>query len=90
MQSPVGYIVQYFDEDAISPMRGGKIMFKVFAQALRYAEETYQTYMHERQEHIEGPFEIFHPTKKDTDSTSSSLVFRSRDIWIWIECIYEN
>lgn len=90
MPDIVGYIVQYFDEDAHSPMRGGKILFKVFAQALRYAEETYQSYMQERQEDIEGPFEVFRPTKKDTDLATSSLVFRSRDIWIWIECIYEN
>lgn len=82
-----GYIVQQFDEDAPFPPMAARKLFPVFAQALRYAQGLAEDYQQNREEEIEGPFEVYRPSKQSVDISGFGVVFRSRDVYIWIEAI---
>jgi hypothetical protein len=82
-----GYIVQQFDEDAPFPPMSARRLFPVFAQALRHAQGLAEEYQMNREEHMEGPFEAYRPSKQSVDISGFGVVFRSRDVHIWIEAI---
>jgi hypothetical protein len=82
-----GYIVQQFNEDAPFPPMSARRLFPVFAQALRYGHSLAEEYQENREEEVEGPFEIYRPSKQSVDISGFGLVFRSRDIHIWIEAV---
>ena len=85
-----GYIVQQFNEDAPFPPMSAKKLFPVFAQALRHAQVMADEFTENREEEIEGPFEVYRPTKQAVDILGFAVVFRSRDIHIWIEAIVDS
>ena len=87
--SILGYIIQFFDEEATIPCMNHKRLFKHFSKALESAEEMYRDYILANNEEFLGPYEIIKPTKKEVDIAGSSVIFRSRDVYIWIECIFE-
>jgi hypothetical protein len=84
----VGYIIQTLDEELILPPYGAKHLFLTFTEAVEHAKALYESYMEKCEEGLEGPFEIYKPTKKDVDIAGGALLFRSRDIHIWIDCIH--
>lgn len=88
MNAPiVGYIIQRLDEELILPPLGAKHLFLTFSEAIEHARSLYESYMEGCEEGLEGPFEIYKPTKQTVDLAGGALVFRSRDIHIWIDCI---
>lgn len=86
----VGYIVQYFDEDLPLPSRTGKWLYRTFEQAEKAAFKMAIDFVRDHQEDIEGPFLFESPKQEDIDVQISVIAFRSRDITIWIETVYEN
>lgn len=86
-KSYCGFIVQRFHEDDSHPLGGAKQLFSTFEEAFIAAKEMASDYIFDRQEDIEGPFELFSPTEEETLIKGSTLVFRSRDIWIWLDVI---
>ena len=83
----VGYIVQSLDDDILTPPIGSKHLFITFSEAIQHAKALYESYMERCEEGIEGPFEIYKPTKQQVDFAGGQLIFRSRDIHIWIDVI---
>lgn len=85
----LGYIVQFYDEDSVSPQGTGKQLFRAFedakAYALKLANEWYTT----KYEPIEGPVEWSNVRQADVDQLQTGLVFYSSNILIWIELVYE-
>ena len=85
----LGYIVQSFNEDEPIPRMGAKPLFPHFADAKDVARDMIQNFIANRDEAIEGPFQFFNPTESDILNTMSSLIFQSRDYFIWIDMVYE-
>jgi hypothetical protein len=83
----VGYIIQILDEEQLLPPMGMKHLFVTFKDAIEHGQALYQSYMESRCEEYEGPFEVYKPTKGDVDIAGGALIFRSRDIHIWIDGI---
>lgn len=82
-----GYIVQSFHEDSNLPLTGPKRLIQNFETAFEAARDMAREYIMNRQEEIEGPFEMFSPTEEEIEVKGSCLIFRSRDIWIWLDAI---
>lgn len=83
----LGYIVQSLDENIIMPPIQARHMFLHFSEALQHAKEVYSSYMEEHTDEDAGPFELYSPTKQHVDFAGGGLVFRSRDLHVWIDCI---
>lgn len=85
----LGYIVQFYDEDSVSPQGTGKRLFRTFeeakAHALKLANQWYTT----KYEPIEGPVEWSDVRQELVDQLHTGLLFRSSNILIWIELVYE-
>lgn len=86
----IGYIVQFYDEDSVSPHGTGKELFRRFEDALQYATTLAKTWLEKEYSSMEGPYELLTPTKTNVDNRISGLVFHCAQILIWIEIIYEK
>lgn len=85
----LGYIVQSLDENILAPPIQARRLFTHFSEAIQHAKELYGHYMEDHTDEIAGPFEVYSPTKKHIDFAGGALVFRSRDLHIWIDCIIQ-
>lgn len=83
----VGYIIQTLDEEKLLPPFGAKHLFLTYKEAREHAQSLYESYMESCSDGLEGPFEIYKPTKEQVDLAGGAILFRSRDIHIWIDCI---
>lgn len=86
----IGYIVQFYDEDSVSPHGTGKQLYRHFQDALVMAKEHANQWMDFQYTPAEGPIQYFTPKQSDVDNRISGLVFRSANVLIWIECIFEK
>lgn len=84
----LGYIVQYLDEDSLIPNGPGKRLFQEFEEALDYAHELIHKWHETNTPQSDGPIEYSKITKEMIDAQYSAMVFRSRDVFIWIEIVY--
>ena len=83
----LGYIVQYFHEDKFLPETGYKHLFKAHSEAVLCAKARFQDYTILNANALDGPYELHSPTKKQTDDSGYSIVFRNSELQIWIEAI---
>jgi hypothetical protein len=86
----IGYIVQFYDEDSVSPHGTGKELFRRFEDALEYANKLAKKWLQMEYSPMEGAYEFITPDQKNVDNRISGLVFRCAQILIWIEIIYEK
>jgi hypothetical protein len=86
---PIGYIVQYSNEDDYTVYHGVMKLYRVFSEALQHAKEMYRGYLETAAEHYDGPFKAHIPTKKDCDAAGSVVVFESRNFIVWIDGVIE-
>ncbi len=84
----VGYIVQYFDEDSLTPNGPGKRLFTKFQEALDHAKELVSSWYEKNTEGADGPVELYTINQKMVDAQHSALLFRSAVVFIWIEVIF--
>lgn len=87
--APIGYIVQYSNEDDYTVYHGVVKLYKVFSEAVENAKDMYRSYLETAAEHYDGPFNTRNPTKKDCDIAGSVVVFESRNFIVWIDCVVE-
>ena len=86
---PLGYILQYSNEEDYTVYHGFKKLYRHFSHCLEQAKHMYQEYMINHPEEYESPFEVHTPTKKTCDERGSVVVFESRGMIIWIDCVIE-
>jgi hypothetical protein len=84
----LGYIVQHFDEDSLTPNGPGKRLFTEFEEALEHAKELVRDWYEKNTESTDGPVEFYTITQKTVEDQHSALVFRSAVVFIWIEIVY--
>lgn len=84
----LGYIVQYLDEESLTPNGPGKRLFTDFQEALNHAHELIHTWHETNTPQSDGPIEYNKTTKQMVDAQHSALVFRSREVFIWIEIVF--
>ncbi len=85
----LGYIVQYLDEAYLNPNGSGKRLFREFDEAHNHAREIMLKWYETNTEKSDGPVEINRVTKQMVDDCLSVLLFRSAEVFIWIEIVYE-
>ena len=85
----LGYIVQYSNEEDYTVYHGFVKLHRTFTSALEQAKDIYRGYLENNQEQFDEPFEVCKPTKKQCDDAGSVIVFRSRDMIVWIDCVIE-
>lgn len=85
----LGYIVQFYDEDSVSPQGTGKRLFREFSDAKAYAVKIATEWFTTKYEPIEGPVEWTDVQQDLVDRCQTGLLFRSSNILIWIELVYE-
>ena len=86
----IGYIVQFYDEDSVSPHGTGKELFRRFEDALQYANTLAKTWLEKEYAPVEGAYELLTPSENNVINRISGLVFRCAQILVWIEVIYEK
>lgn len=86
----LGYILQYFDEESLIPNGPGKRLYTDFEEILNDAHELIQRWYELNTPQNDGPVEYQKVTKAMVDAQHSVLMFRSRDVFIWIEILYAN
>ncbi len=84
----LGYILQYLDEDSLTPNGPGKRLYTDFDEILNDAHELIQKWYETNTEQGDGPVEYTKLTKEIVDAQHSALLFRSREVFIWIEIVY--
>ncbi len=84
----LGYILQYLDEESLIPNGPGKRLYTDFDEILNDAQELIQKWYESNTEQGDGPVEYNKLTKAIVDAQHSAMVFRSRDVLIWIEIVY--
>lgn len=85
----LGYIVQYFDEDSLTPNGPGKRLFTDFDSAYQHAKDLVMDWYTSNSPKFDGPVERYDITKTIVESQHSALVFRSAQVFIWLEIVYE-
>ena len=85
----LGYIVQCDDEDSVSPQGTGKQLFRQFGDAKAYAIKIAKEWVTTKYEPIEGTVEWSDVRQDLIDNCHTGLVFRSSNVLIWIELVYE-
>jgi hypothetical protein len=88
MVKTVGYILQYFDEESLIPNGPGKRLYTDFDQVLNDAHELIQKWYEINTDANDGPVEYQKVTQAMVDAQQSVLMFRSRDVFIWIEIVF--
>lgn len=84
----IGYILQYLDEDSLTPNGPGKRLYTDFSEVLNDAHELIQTWYEHNSEANDGPVEYYKITEEMMQAQHSALLFRSREVFIWIEIVY--
>lgn len=84
----IGYIVQFYDEDSVSPHGTGKQLYQRFEDALAVAKTLVDDWMDFQYTPAEGPVEYFKPSQSHVDDRITGLVFRSANVLVWIEQVY--
>lgn len=87
--APIGYIVQYSDEDDYTVYHGFMKLHRHFSDALEHATEYYRSYLTSHDDTEVGQFQTKTPTKKQCDEQGSVTVFESRGYIVWIDCVVE-
>lgn len=88
--APIGYIVQYSNEDDYTVYHGFMKLFRNFSDALEHANDLYRGFLElQPPEQFDGPFQTHKPTKKQCDTQGSVIVFESRSYIVWIDCVIE-
>jgi hypothetical protein len=85
---PLGYILQYLDEESLTPNGPGKRLYTQFEEIINDAHELIQKWYETNTPQGDGPIEYHTVTKSMIDAQQSVLLFRSRDVFIWIEIVY--
>jgi hypothetical protein len=85
----LGYIVQYSNEDDYTVYHGFVKLHRTFSSALDHAKDTYRGYLEQMDEAYDGPYETYSPSKKECDERGSVVIFRSREMVVWIDCVIE-
>jgi hypothetical protein len=85
----LGYILQYSNENDYTVYHGFKKLYRHFSECLQAAKEFSQEYIVTHPEELEGPFEMHTPTKKTCDERGSVVIFESRGLIVWIDCVIE-
>ena len=86
----IGYIVQFYDEDSVSPHGTGKQLYRRFEDALHVAKDLANQWMDFHYTPSEGPIHYYTPKQSDIDNRISGLVFSSVNVLIWIEILFEK
>ena len=84
----VGYILQYLDEESLIPNGPGKRIYTDFEEIMNDAHELIQKLYEMNTPQSDGPVEYQKVTKEMVDAQHSALVFRSREVFIWIEIVH--
>lgn len=84
----LGYILQYLDEESITPTGPGKRLYTDFEEIVYDAHELINLWYTKNTEEHDGPVEYNTITKEMVEAQSSGLLFRSREVFIWIELVY--
>ena len=84
----LGYILQYLDEESLTPNGPGKRLYTDFDEILNDAHELIHKWYETNTEQNDGPVEYYKITKEMVDVQQSVLVFRSREVFVWIEIVY--
>lgn len=84
----LGYILQYLDEQSLVPNGPGKRLYFDFQEVLNDAHEIIQKWYETNTEENDGPIEYQTVTKQMVDSQNSALLFRSREVFVWIEIVF--
>ena len=84
----LGYIVQHFDEDSLTPNGPGKRLFVQFNEAHDHAKELVNLWYQNNSPTADGPVDYYQITKTIVDNQQSALLFRSAVVFIWIEVVY--
>ena len=85
----LGYIVHFFHEDKLLPETGYKHLHKTFSEALDTARGRLQEYLVSLDGHMQEPYELVTPTKKQADQQGFAIVFRNPEIQIWIDVVVQ-
>ena len=85
----IGYIVQYSNEEEYTIYHGFMKLHKHFSEALERAKELYRSFLSINDEHYDGPFNAYTPTKKECDAQGSVVVFESPAYIVWIDAVVE-
>lgn len=85
----LGYIVQHSNEDDYTVYHGFKRLFRHFSECLESAKEIYRDYLQTHVEEQSQPFQTYSPSKKMCDTQGSVVVFESRGLIVWIDCVIE-
>lgn len=84
----LGYILQYLDEDSLTPNGPGKRLYTDFTEILNDAHEVVQKWYEMNNPQLDGPVEYQKVTKEMVENQHSALVFRSREVFLWIEIVF--
>jgi hypothetical protein len=84
----LGYILQYLDEESLTPNGPGKRLYSDFEEVLKDGHELIQKWYETNTEINDGPIEYQTVTQQLVENQSSVLLFRSREVFIWIEIVY--
>lgn len=83
------YIVRdFYSDEPEPPVRGVCKIFKTIESAYESAKAIARIYMYGRDEHVEGPFRFFTQDYSSIQSKGWSIVFESRDYYVWIERVF--
>jgi hypothetical protein len=84
----LGYILQYLDEESLIPYGPGKRLYTDFEEVLNDTHELIHKWYELNTPLNDGPIEYQKVTKAMVDAQHSALVFRSREVFIWIEIVH--
>lgn len=84
----LGYILQYLDEESLIPNGPGKRLYTDFDEIINDAHELVVKWYEVNTEQGDGPVEYHKLTKDMLHARHSAILFRSRDVLIWIEIVY--
>ena len=87
--APIGYIVQYSNEDDYTVYRGFVKLHRNFTEALEHATALYSEFLQSNHYQDGQIFNTYAPTKKTCDTHGSSVVFESAAYIVWIDCVLE-
>ena len=86
---PIGYIVQYSNEEDYTVYHGFAKLHRNFSDALHAAKELSSGFLEMNDELYDGPFKAYNPTKGSCDTQGSVLVFESLAFIVWIDCVID-
>lgn len=86
---PIGYIVQYSNEEDYTVYHGFAKLHRNFSDAINAAKDLYRGFLEINDERYDGPFKTHNPTKANCDTQGSVVIFESPAYIVWIDCVVE-